>query len=171
MHIQVPIKKCAFKGWKISRQTGVGGMQCKSLSDNGYGSEDNTWKKTEWGKGKCFHIVQTRLRLWEFIKCREVIWNTFCPHLYQYPFPTSLNCDETLTEGLEQKMFHKNIINFWTIPICSLWPGSSVGIATGYGLDGPRIESRWSRDFPHLFRPALGPTQPPVQWVPGLSRG
>jgi hypothetical protein len=27
------------------------------------------------------------------------------------------------------------------------------------------------RDFPHLSRPALGLTQPPVQWVPGLSRG
>jgi hypothetical protein len=40
-------------------------------------------------------------------------------------------------------------------------PGSSVGIATGYGLDGPGIESRWERDFPHLSRPALGPTQPP----------
>jgi hypothetical protein len=33
-------------------------------------------------------------------------------------------------------------------------PGSSVGMATGYGLDGPGIESRWGRDFPHLSRPA-----------------
>jgi hypothetical protein len=42
-------------------------------------------------------------------------------------------------------------------------PGSSVGLATGYGLDGPRIESRWGRDFPHLSRRALGPTHPLVQ--------
>jgi hypothetical protein len=50
-------------------------------------------------------------------------------------------------------------------------PGSVVGIATNYGLDGPGIESPWGRDFPHLSRPALRPTQPSVEWVPGLSRG
>ena len=44
-------------------------------------------------------------------------------------------------------------------------------LLSAYGLDGPEIESRWGRDFPHLSRTALGPIQPPVQWVPGLSRG
>jgi len=50
-------------------------------------------------------------------------------------------------------------------------PGSVVGIATGYVLDGPGIESRWGRDFSHLARPALRPIQPPVRLVPGLFRG
>jgi hypothetical protein len=52
---------------------------------------------------------------------------------------------------------------YW--PLTLSGPSSSVGIATGYGLYGPRIESRWARDFPHLS------TQPPILWVPGLSRG
>ena len=62
---------------------------------------------------------------------------------------------------------------FANAPANRLWPGpgSVVGIATGYGLDGPGIESRWGRDFPRLSRPAMGPTQPPAQRVPGLSRG
>ena len=41
-------------------------------------------------------------------------------------------------------------------------PGSSVGIATGYGLDDPGIESRWGEIF-RPSRPALWPTQPPVK--------
>jgi hypothetical protein len=70
------------------------------------------------------------------------------------------------------------LLEYWSIikqkPIVHcIWcgPGSSVGIATGYGLDGPGIKSRWGRDFSHTSRPALEPTQPPIQWVPGLSRG
>jgi hypothetical protein len=50
-------------------------------------------------------------------------------------------------------------------------PGSSVVIATDYGLDGLGIESRWGRDFLRLSRPALGPIRPPTICVPGLSRG
>jgi hypothetical protein len=49
-------------------------------------------------------------------------------------------------------------------------PGSSVGIATDYGLDGPGSNPGGDEIF-RPSRPALGPTQSPVQWLPGLSRG
>ena len=47
---------------------------------------------------------------------------------------------------------------------------TSDGIASRYGLDGTGIESRWGARFPHPSRPALGPTQSPLQWISGLSR-
>jgi hypothetical protein len=48
---------------------------------------------------------------------------------------------------------------------------SVVGTAACYGLDSLRIESWWKQDFPHLSRPALGPTQLPAQWVPSIFSG
>jgi hypothetical protein len=79
----------------------------------------------------------------------------------------------------DHKKLTRGSLKFWDVKKCRLVlryrlfseADSSVGIATGYGLDGPGIESRWERDFPHLSRPTLGPTHPPVQWVLGLSWG
>jgi hypothetical protein len=61
-------------------------------------------------------------------------------------------------------------------------PGSSVSTVSGYGLDDRAIEVRSPAEAKGFFslasmsRPALRPTQPPVQWVPrvlspGLKRG
>ena len=49
-------------------------------------------------------------------------------------------------------------------------PGSSVGIATDCGLDGPGSNPGRDEIF-RPSRPALGPTQPPVQWAPRVFPG
>jgi hypothetical protein len=52
---------------------------------------------------------------------------------------------------------------------------SAVGTATAYGLDDRGVGNRvpvGSRIFSTSSGPAMGPTQPPIQWVPGaLSLG
>jgi hypothetical protein len=50
------------------------------------------------------------------------------------------------------------------------WPGSSIGLATCYRLDGPGIESRWGQDCPHPSRQPLKPTQRPVHRYRGSLR-
>jgi len=51
--------------------------------------------------------------------------------------------------------------------LCLRSEGSSVGIVTrhGAGRSGDRIQVGGGRDFPHPFRPALGPAQSAVYAV------
>ena len=64
----------------------------------------------------------------------------------------------------------QNSSPFWDLPSSNTsGPGSSVGIATGYGMPGPGSNPGGDGIF-RPSRPALWPTQSPVQWVPGLSR-
>jgi hypothetical protein len=105
-----------------------------------------------------FILYLTRKIVLTFISYRAM-WVNLRQEVQPHYFPVLQKRDSLLDN------FHSSIMSYY----CG--PDSVVGIASGYGLDDPGIESRWGRDFPHLSRPALGSTQPPVQWVPGLSRG
>jgi hypothetical protein len=61
-----------------------------------------------------------------------------------------------------------DIPNKQMVPLLFYGLASSVSIATDYELDGPGSNPGGDK----IFRPSilsLGPTQPPVKWVPGLS--
>ena len=76
-----------------------------------------------------------------------------------------------LNNSIVFSMTYTNCCTYRVVPTDGGGLGSSVGIVTDYGLDCPGIESRWETRFSAPVQTGPVAHQPPVQWVPGLSRG
>jgi len=75
-----------------------------------------------------------------------------------------------ITEDPKHIGIFLNILFFHCIYELYIGPSNSVGIATDYGLDCQRSNPNGD-EILHPSSSAQGPTQTPVKWVPGLSRG
>jgi hypothetical protein len=60
---------------------------------------------------------------------------------------------------------------YWSSSMyCLCVPGGSVGMATDHNLGGP-VSNPGGEEVFRPFTPALGHSQPSLQWVPVVSRG
>jgi hypothetical protein len=76
---------------------------------------------------------------------------------------------------MESRSFSLKPVDFTVCAVRPLTVEQGAGIETCYGLDGSGFEPWWGQAIyfsPHVSKPALGPSQPPVEWARGLfSRG
>jgi len=101
--------------------------------------------------------------------------NSFCSHFKTHLFLKLLKSSGSkfqvhfrLPTVWNQEMLYCH--GFLNLACGYTWAGCSVRIASDHGLHGPGSHPGGDEIF-CPSRPTLGPTQPPVQWVPGLSCG
>ena len=96
--------------------------------------------------------------------------NQHCQNILQYRLQFVFQLINAIFKDSGRYTFVHLPVRFPNVCKWLCGPGSSVGIATYYRLDGPGSNPGGHEIF-RPSRPALGPIQPPVQWLPGLSRG
>jgi hypothetical protein len=120
----------------------------------------------------CIHIyTHTHTHTHTYIKCVD----RSCSEVASTVHPVTALCAAHTAVSVQHKQAPPppHVPARWVRTNFPLYvgPGSSVGIAIRYGLDGPGIESRRGRDVPNSYRPVLWPTPPPLQEIPGLFPG
>jgi len=101
---------------------------------------------------------------------RLSIWNSRRPKLTVMTSMWYLFSQDLTLSSFHFFLYHLLLLVYFLLPTLTCRPGSSVGIAKDYGLDGPGSYPGGDESF-RPSRPALGLTQPPLKLVPGLSRG
>jgi hypothetical protein len=129
-----------------------------------------------WNRRAHYHIQG-----W-FLDGEELLAPRPTPNLEAHPLSTVRDCLFSISAAtihmwmpLKWHTDHKKSFYIPTSESVCVIQDSSVGIALGYGLVNRGFESRWELRvflFTTAFRPTQGPTQPPIQCVPGaLSLG
>jgi len=98
------------------------------------------------------------------LSCRKsyylILTGAYFHPIFYRPFPQNVQ--------ILLQIFYDVFI--WDFPI-NYGPGSSVGIATGYGLECPGIESRWSEIFRTCPDRVWGPLSPLYNGYPVFPGG
>jgi hypothetical protein len=91
----------------------------------------------------------------------------YCKRLTEHSSPLLIGLHSSKSLQLES-VRPQGKLGFMGTSVVANGQNSVVGVVTHCGLEGAEFEPRWGRVTLYPSRLAARPTQPPIQWVPGL---